>query len=272
MSQSLARGLDILLRLGAEGQTLDELAADLGVHKTTVLRLLRTLESERFVRHDSAHRYYLGSRLFALASDSLSHLDVRDRARPHLRDLSNRVGGQTVHLAALENDTVVYIDKVESTHSIRMYSRIGLTAATHCTAVGKVLIGALLARRRADVVAGLDLHPFTRRTITSPDELLRELETVDRQGWAMDRAEHEDFINCIAAPVHDADGRVVAAVSVSVPDMILGAGEVRDLLPQLLGAIAAIDADAAPQAILLPPRRGRGRSHTPHPAPPKESR
>lgn len=257
MSQSLSRGLQILFELGSEGHTLDELAETLDVHKTTVLRLLRTLESERFVRHDDAHRYYLGSRLFAMASDSLRHFDVRERVGPHLRELSREVGGQTVHLAAFENDHVVYIDKVESTHSIRMYSRIGLTAAIHCTAVGKVLAAALAPTRRAALIGELDLQSFTDHTITSADALLRELEKVDGQGWAMDRAEHEEFINCIGAPVHDVDGRVVAAVSVSVPDVILGADEVRALVPQLLRATKAIDADAANLDHPAPaPRRG----------------
>lgn len=244
MSQSLARGMEILLRLGSDGHTLAELAQELGVHKTTVLRLLNTLEREQFVRHDSAHRYSLGSRLFALASDALSHLEIRERARPHLLELSRRVGGQSVHLAALENDSVVYIDKVESTHSNRMSSRSGLTAPIHCTAVGKVLIAALTPGPRVALVNALELPRLTQQTITGAGELLHELDLVKAQGWAMDRAEHHDFINSIAAPVHDADGRVVAAVSVSVPDVLLGADQVRGLVPQLLEATAAIDADA----------------------------
>lgn len=243
MSQSLARALRILLELGDGNRSLDELAGQLDVHKTTVLRLLRTLESERFVRHDEEHRYHLGSRLFSLADAALEQRAVRELAAPHLRELSRAVGGQAVHLAAYENGTVVYIDKVESTHSVRMYSRVGLPAAIHCTAVGKVLVSALPARRLTSVVAGLDFRRFTDRTITDPDEFRAELATVRSQGWAQDRAEHEPFINCVAAPLRDGAGRVVAAVSISVPDVLLGYEQVRELLPQLLATTAAIHAD-----------------------------
>ncbi len=240
MSQSLDRGLEILTRLGPEGHTLDDLAGQLDVHKTTVLRLLRTLEAQRFVRRDASHRYYLGARLFALASDALCQLEVRDRARPYLVRLSRTTGEQTVHLAALENDAVVYIDKVESTHAIRMYSRVGLIAPTHATAVGKVLIAAMPPGQREAIVAGLDLTAFTAATITAPEAMLQALDVVAAEGWAMDRGEHEDFINCIAAPIRDGTGRVVAAASVSVPDVVLDADHVRALLPPLLEATTAI--------------------------------
>lgn len=243
MSQSLSRGLQILGHLGEGGRSLDQLAAEVGVHKTTVLRLLRTLEAERFVRRDADHRYHLGSRLYQLADTTLQQLSVRDIASPHLRRLSRAVGGQAVHLAVLENATAVYVDKVESSHAVRMYSRVGLPAPIHCTAVGKVLLAAFPERQRNAVIADLDLHAFTPHTIVDPDVFRRELDRVAEQGWAEDAAEHEAFINCVGAPVHDAGGRVVAAVSVSVPDVILDHDQVKALVPTLLEATAAIDSD-----------------------------
>jgi DNA-binding IclR family transcriptional regulator len=92
MSQSLGRGLSILIELGDGPHNLDELAGKLGVHKTTVLRLLRTLEAERFVRRDEHHRFHLGARLAALA-DTLGRPDVRDVAAPHLARLNEATGG-----------------------------------------------------------------------------------------------------------------------------------------------------------------------------------
>lgn len=240
MSQSLARALDLLVLLGEGGRSLDTLAAEIGVHKTTVLRLLRTLEDERFVYHDADHRYYLGSRLFALADTSLGQRRVVEVAGPHLRALSRRSGGQTVHLAAYESGTVVYIDKVESTHAIRMYSRVGLPAALHCTAVGKVLVGALPERSRNAVLETLEYPRLTANTITDRASYEAELTLVRDRGWAEDHAEHETFINCIGAPVRDTDDRVVAAVSISVPDMILSHEQVLDLVPDLLETTAAI--------------------------------
>lgn len=243
MSKSLSRGLAILQQLDADGRTLDQLAEELDVHKSTVLRLLRSLQEQRFVCRDAGHRYYLGSQLFALATDALRQHHVRERAQPHLRELSRAVGGHTIHLATREGDHVVYIDKVESTHAIRMYSRVGLTAPVHCTAVGRVLTAARPRREWPSILAELDLRSYTPNTVTDADALLGVLEEVARRGWAVDRAEHEDFISCVAAPIHDEQGDVVAAVSITVPAVLLPPEDVEALVPQLLAAAAAVDAD-----------------------------
>jgi len=243
MSQSLARALQILGELGDGSRSLDQLAETLDVHKTTVLRLLRTLESERFVQRDQHHRFSLGSRLFELGSASLEQHAIRDAAMPHLQRLARDSGGQAVHLAAYENGNAVYIAKIESTSSVRMYSRVGLPAPLHATAVGKVLVCELPEGRLEQALHATTFEPFTRRTITDAATYRKVLTTVRSQGWAEDAAEHEDFINCIAAPVRDATGRIMAAVSISVPDVILSHDEVHGLLPRLLETTAAIEAD-----------------------------
>ena len=245
MSQSLSRALQILIELGEGERSLDQVAASLGVHKTTAMRLLHTLEADRFVRRDDRQRYHLGSRLFALGTAALSQHAIRDVAQPHLTRLASETGGQAVHLAAYENGTAVYLAKVESTHSVRMYSRVGLPAALHATAVGKVLVAGLPPGEQKAVVAGIDFRPFTSRTIPDAASYHEVLARTREQGWAEDAAEHEDFINCVGAPVRDEAGRVVAAVSVSVPDVILPRDGVRALVPQLLAATEAISADWA---------------------------
>ncbi|TCC58804.1 IclR family transcriptional regulator [Kribbella pittospori] len=242
MSQSLARALQILASLGEGERSLDQLATELGVHKTTVLRLLRTMEADRFVRRDDSHRYRLGSRLFALADAAREQHVVREVAAPHLRQLNQKTG-QTVHLAAWENGEVIYVDKLDSVRSVRMYSQIGVPAALHCTAVGKVLLAAQPKRIREALLESIEYHAFTPQTITDPDALRAELDAVRAQGWAQDRAEHESFINCIGAPVADQHGRIVGAVSISVPDVLLDYGQVLELLPELLATTKAISAD-----------------------------
>ncbi|GAB3836222.1 IclR family transcriptional regulator domain-containing protein [Kribbella italica] len=242
MSQSLGRALQILVSLGEGDRSLDQLATELDVHKTTVLRLLRTMEAERFVRRDEAHRYRLGSRLFSLADASREQHVVRDVAAPHLRKLNQRTG-QTVHLAAYENGQVIYIDKLDSVQSVRMYSQVGVPAALHCTAVGKVLLAAQPKRQREALLATIEYHQYTPNTITGSDQLRDELDKVRDQGWSHDRAEHESFINCIGAPVTERSGRVVGAVSVSAPDVLLNYDQVLELLPDLLATTAAIGND-----------------------------
>ena len=243
MSQSLSRAMRILVELGEGDRSLDELAASIGVHKTTVMRLLHTLESERFVRRDEHHRYQLGSRLFALGQTALEQRAVRDVAQPHLARLSADTGGLTVHMATFENGSAVYVAKVETTTPVRMYSRVGLPAALHATAVGKVLVAALPPARQEEVIATIDFRPFTERTIPDAEAYRAELARVRAQGWAQDGAEHETFINCVGAPVTDGGDRVLAAVSVSVPDVIMSHDQVLDLVPRLLAATAAISDD-----------------------------
>jgi DNA-binding IclR family transcriptional regulator len=242
VSQSLARALAILTQLGEGGRSLDELAGVLSVHKTTVLRLLRTLEEERFVYRDAAHRYHLGARLFALASLAVEQRGVRAVAAPRLRGL-NRATGHTVHLGAYENEAAVYLDKYDSRHPVRMYSRVGLAMPLHCTGIGKVLLAGLPEPEREDLVAWLDYPRLTPNTIAGPDAMRAELALVAERGYAVDHGEHEPFINCVAAPVRDAGGQVIAAVSLSVPTVVLPYEQVIDLLPELLATTGAISAD-----------------------------
>lgn len=247
MSQTVTRALRLLAELGEGERSLEQLADVLAVHKTTALRLLQSLEEARFVHRDAAYRYHLGAGLFALSSLALEQRGIRRTAAPHLAQL-NAETGQTVHLATYEGGEVVYIDKYDSRHPVRMYSRIGLRAALHNTAVAKVLLADLPAAERRRVVEGVEFTAHTPNTITSPEALLAELDKVAAQGWAEDHAEHESFINCIAAPIRDASGRAVAAASVSVPDVVLPYEGVLDLLPGLLATTRAISADAG-----LPP-------------------
>lgn len=242
MSQSLLRALDLLERLADGPAGLDELAAAASVHKTTVMRLLHAMEERRFVVRDEAQRYRLGAKLFELSAVALEQRKVISIARPHLAALNQRTG-HTVHLAALEGDEVVYIDKLESHHPVRMYSRVGLTAALHAAAVAKVLLADLPPTRRRAVAASLDYVALTEHTITTPDGLLEELESVGRQGWALDGSEHEAFVHCIAAPIHDAVGRVIAAASCSVPIVLLDRPGLLGLVPDLVATTDAVSAD-----------------------------
>jgi DNA-binding IclR family transcriptional regulator len=242
MSQSLSRAVRLLTELAEGPRSLDDLAAVLDVHKTTVLRLLRTLEDDRLVFRDAAYRYHLGAGLFALSSRALEQRPVRAAAAPHLAAL-NRETGHTVHLAAYEGGEVVYIDKYDSRHPVRMYSRIGLRARLHCTAVAKVLLAGLPAAERRGVAESIEYEVMTPNTLTGPEALLSELARVAAQGYSVDHGEHETFINCVGVPVRDASGRVVAAASISVPDVLLDYDRVLALLPDLLKAAAAISAD-----------------------------
>jgi DNA-binding IclR family transcriptional regulator len=242
MSQSLDRALTLVSRLATGPKTLDELSGVIGVHKSTTLRLLRTLESHRFVQRDGVHHYRLGTALFDLANRALEERDVRRCAEPALRDLNSRLG-HTVHLASYEDGEVIYIDKYESTHPMRMYSRIGRRAPLHCTAVAKVLLADLPAVALEKVLSTMEFPRLTANTIIGPTAYQAELERVRANGYAVDNAEHEDFIHCIAAPIRGARGEVIAAVSMSVPKVLLDFDGLMGHLPDLLATAEAASAE-----------------------------
>jgi DNA-binding IclR family transcriptional regulator len=255
MSQSVGKALQILVQLGAGPANLDQLAAALDVHKTTVLRLLRTLAEQHFVFRDGNHRYHLGARIHELSSRGLDQREVRGIAAPHLIAF-NRAHGRTTHLSELAGTEVVYIDKLESHDHVRMASRIGLRAPVHSTAAGKVLLADLPPGELEALLADLPLPPVTPNTITDRDGFRAELAAVRRQGWARDREENEPSINCIGAPVRSASGRAVAAVSVSVPDIVAGYDRVLELLPGLLEVTERISRDCGWQPATATGPRG----------------
>ncbi len=192
-----------------------DLGRKLGLHKSTVHRLLVTLEQEGFVRQNpGTGRYRLGLPLLELGSVVITTMEMRQVARPYLEEV-HRVCGETVHLGILDEGEVVYIDKIESTRRIRMYSQVGRRAPAHCTGLGKVLLAALPATALDQVIQRRGLRGYTARTLTSPDAVRNHLAIVRQQGYSVDAGEHEDLIRCAAAPVFDHTEQVVGAISIA---------------------------------------------------------
>ncbi|PRO66310.1 IclR family transcriptional regulator [Alkalicoccus urumqiensis] len=218
MVQSVHRALQLLkcLELYPKGAGVTALSEELALPKSTVHRLLRSLEEEGMVRRTADQEHYLlGLHLLQLASAVQESLDLRSAAQEHLEALAEQTG-EVVHLCVQEGTEVVYIDKVESRHTLRMYSRIGKRAPMHCTGVGK----ALLAAGDAEVVDRViknGLTSFTPATITTGESFRQELKQIAGEGVSFDREEHEEGIQCAAAVIEDAEGRPLGAVSVSGP-------------------------------------------------------
>ncbi|MFD7263221.1 IclR family transcriptional regulator [Streptomyces sp. NPDC059874] len=242
MSQSVERALAVLPLLAKGPAGLTTVADALGVHKSTALRLLRTLARHGFVYRQPDGRYRLGSKLFELAAEAIENLDVRDIAHPHLVEL-NQATGHTVHLALHQDDEVVYVDKVDSRYPVRMHSRIGRPVPLTVAAVAKLLLADLPEAERRALAARIEYPRYTARSTPDADAFLRELDLVREQGWATDLGGHEDFLNCLGAPVHGPDGRVVAALSVSAPSVVVSAEGLLELLPLVLRTAEAISHD-----------------------------
>ena len=242
MSQTVDRALTILPLLAEGPANLEQVAARLDVHKSTALRLLRTLHEHGLVHRQPDQRYRLGARLFTLAQHALDSLDVREVAHPHLAALGERTG-HAVHLAAYEQGEVFYIDKVDSRYPVRMYSRIGRPVAITVAAVAKVLLADLPEAERRAVAERLDYPRHTARSTPDAAAFLAELARVREQGWAADLGGHEESVNCLGAPVRGPDGRVCAAMSVSVPTAAAGADELLRLRPLVLRTARDISAE-----------------------------
>src|SRR5262245_17675780 len=231
---SLDHALVILETIG-HGRSplgLSEIVRKTEYAKTTVHRVLLTLVRRGFVRKEyQTSRYQLTLKLFELGSTAVSQLGIKDVAKPHLEAVRN-LSGETAHLAVMDDDGVFYIDKIESTQSIRMYSYIGSRAPIHCTAVGKVLLAYQSEERIENFLA--QLKPYTQNTILRKDKLMEELRKIRKQGYALDNEELEIGLFCIASPVRNHLGEVIAAVSISGPKVRLGKPKVRELIPVMV--------------------------------------
>jgi DNA-binding IclR family transcriptional regulator len=254
VSQTVGRALSILPLLAEGPAGLEQVAARLDVHKSTALRLLRTLHEHGLVYRQQDQRYRLGAGLFALAQQAVEALDIREIARPHLVALGERTG-HTVHLAVYEQGEVVYIDKVESRYPVRMYSRIGRPVAITVAAVAKLLLADLAEPERRAVAERLEYPRYTARSTPDAAAFLAELARVREQGWADDLGGHEESINCVGAPVRGPDGPVCAAMSLSAPNVVVGADELSRLRPLILRTADAISRELSggPPAPATPP-------------------
>lgn len=217
--QSVERALRILDKLVEKkgGVALTTFSQEIGLHKSTVHRLITTLMNHGYVEQDTVTGYYkLGLKLVGLSNAVLDTIDVRRTAKPFLTEL-NDLTNEVVHLVVLNSCDVVYIDKIASDQSITINSSIGKVVPIHCTAVGKVLACQLHKEKVLEILAKKGMARYTKDTITEPAAFLKELEIVSGRGYALDENEHEEGIRCIAAPVKDYTGKIVAAISVVGP-------------------------------------------------------
>ncbi|MDK2878227.1 MAG: IclR family transcriptional regulator, regulon repressor [Thermoanaerobacteraceae bacterium] len=214
--QSIERAINILEELAEEkeGLGVTELSRRLNLHKSTVHRLLSTLLSLGYVEQNPySEKYRLGIKLLHLGGAILERMDLRKEAHDLLKELSDEVN-EAVHLVVPDGNRALYIDKIDSSRTIRMYSQIGRRAPMHASAVGK----AILAFSSEDFVRKVideGLEKYTSNTITDPGKLVEHLKTVRARGFAVDDEENEEGIRCVGAPIFDYSGRVIGALSIS---------------------------------------------------------
>ncbi|WP_214808103.1 IclR family transcriptional regulator [Exiguobacterium sp. s102] len=217
--QSLERALTILNKLSEypDGLKISQLTEQLDLSKSTIHRLLTTLGSMNYIAKDAeTNKYKLGLQILFLSRNISDSNEIIRAAKPFIEKLSKDIN-ETVHLCIEDRGEIVYIDKIESNHTVRMFSRIGTRGQMYCTAVGKILLSGVTPSYFEEVVEKIDFAPRTPNTITSQGEFRLEIEKVKQQQYALDNIENEEGIRCIAAPIYNHKGEIIASFSVSGP-------------------------------------------------------
>jgi len=223
--QTLERALDIieLLSIQQEGLGVTDIGARLSLHKSTVHRLLASLGSRGYIEKDNVRSLYrLGLKVVEISSLRLNHLELKTEAVPILRHLAE-LTDQPVHLAILSGTDAVYIEKIDPQTSLRLYSQIGRRIPVYCSALGKSLVSDFSDAEIDKVIAATEFRKYTPKTLTDPEAMRLSVHETKRRGWSVDDEEHEVGIRCVAAPIRDYTGTIIAALST--------AGDIRTMDP-----------------------------------------
>ncbi|MDY7529747.1 MULTISPECIES: IclR family transcriptional regulator [unclassified Cryobacterium] len=237
--QSVQRAVEILEFVSDAPRTQTEVAEHINVHRSTALRLLETLTEGGLTRRNERGQYSVGYRLAGLAAHALDQFSLRNLAHESLEQLGASCG-HTIHLAELTGNRIVYADKIDPIRSVRLYSQIGQTVPFHTSGVAKAILAFQPPTFVDDVLAGYEFTIHTPNTLPDAQSLKSQLDEIRTRGWAVDDAEFEDFINCVAAPVRDSSSRVVAAVSITALKAKANLEQLEELIPELLATTETI--------------------------------
>ena len=218
---------------------VSELARRLGLGKSTVHRMLTTLVAEGLIEQNPrTGGYRLGIVMFELGEAVRVHMDLHAAVGPVLGELRAQTG-ESSQVGVLDGHEVVYVDRLESAHSLRLFTETGRRVPVHCTSSGKVLLAYLPEARRQVVLRAAPFTALTPHTITDRSQFAAELDRVRRRGWAEAVNEREIGVASIAAPMRDVSGEVIAAISIGVPLARCSVMALRRLAPVIMEAAEA---------------------------------
>ncbi|HEY0459588.1 MAG TPA: IclR family transcriptional regulator [Pyrinomonadaceae bacterium] len=198
------------------GLTNSDISRRLKLPKSSASYILRILEQRGYLaRETKSGKYRLGLKLMGLTRESATHTDIREVAKPIMESFVKRTNLAT-HLAVLDNGRAVYVEKVENANSfIKMDIWVGHRLPVHSTAIGKVLLSEMTEKEVLSILELRGMEKKSSKTITSAKRYLKELEKVRTYGFAVDDEENSDGVRCIASPIFDAQGKIVAALGTS---------------------------------------------------------
>ncbi len=217
--QSLGRAFSILEEVARhrEGIGLAELSKLVGLHNSTTFHLAKTMVTLGYMRQErDSKRYRVGRPLFALAASALDEIEMVNLATPILEDLS-RESGESGHFAVRMGDSVVVIARTSGAGAFQLTDRVGVVRPAHCTALGKIILASLRPDQLKRFLERVDLKPSTKKSITEPSALLRQITEIRRDAIAFDDGEFNAEVRCVAVPVYNFTGEVIGALGISGP-------------------------------------------------------
>ncbi len=215
--QSVVRCFRIVDTIAGAEQEIgaQQISRLVGLHISTAFRFLQTLAQNGVLEQNpETGKYRLGLKLLAWGMQVLRQMDLRRDAIALLRELNEKTH-ETVHMCVYDRDAAIYIEKIESPAPLRGFSEVGKGAPLHCTGVGKVLMAGLSDQDLDSLLKRYPLRRFTPNTITQARAMKKELERIRAQGYAIDDEEHEPGIRCVAAPIRNHTGKVIASISIA---------------------------------------------------------
>jgi len=223
------------------GLQLRDVAKITGVNKSTAYRFLAHLETEGYLYRDSVGLYVIGPKLARLGTGLNYDVMLRKISRPVLQRLWETVG-ETVNLGILDGHQVLYVDVMQSSHTFRLASEVGSRRPVHCTSLGKAMAAYLPPQELQDLLKSIKLERQTPKTIVQRTKFEKELARVRQRGYAVDDEEAVLGARCVASPITDASGKVVAGLSVGGPVTRITAARIGPLTTLLKEAAASISA------------------------------
>lgn len=239
-AKALVKGLALVDHVADSDRPLRlvDLVEASGLPRPTALRLLDVLCRAEVLRVEADGRYALGPRVAAWGQSFLDRLDLRSQAQDLMEELV-QISGETCFLGVVDRGQVLYLAAVNSPQPVRPAARPGFRNPLHCTGIGKALLSGM-TDAELDSVLIPPLERRTANTVTDPAEVRSQLELVRQRGFAVDEIENEDGVRCVAAPVRDHNGAVVAGISVSAPAYRFSTEDVHRLAPDVLRVSAEL--------------------------------
>ncbi len=218
LNSTIDKTLSVLeaISQNAKGLSLADIVKSVGIPKTTAFRILEILSAREYVTWNKDNeRYYIGIKALEIGIRGLNGQDIVDVSIPYLQELAAAVG-ETTFLGVYNNGDVVYLYKAEGTSSIQTTARLGSRRPAYCTALGKAIL-ANLPIEESDRVFEKKLGKFTEKTVTDRIKLSEEFSNIRREGYSIDDEGIEYGLYCLAVPIYNFTGNVIAAISVSGP-------------------------------------------------------